>query len=192
VLQQSQSSRPSEISRDWVLKTSPNGLISSIGGKLTSAREDAATMVDTLCKRLGITAACQTFNRTFPWLTGTDYQTLLDNSLAKAKQIGIDNESALWLVKRHGNRVNVIFQLCEDNRNLTQRIKPELPFIMADLVFCAQHEMVIHLDDLLRRRVPLLILARLSPEELQNIAKISAEILAWDNIKTLAELARCR
>jgi glycerol-3-phosphate dehydrogenase len=63
---------------------------------------------------------------------------------------------------------------------------------MADLVFCAQHEMVIHLDDLLRRRVPLLILARLSPQELQNITKITAEILAWDNIKTLAELARCR
>jgi len=192
VLQQSQSSQPSKISRDWLLKTSPNGLISSIGGKLTSAREDAATIVDTLCKRLGINAACQTFNRTFPWLTGKDYQTLLDNSLAKAKQIGIDNESALWLVQRHGNRVSVIFQLCENDRELTQRIKPELPLIMADLVFCAQHEMVIHLDDLLRRRLPLLILAKLSPEELLHLGKITSGLMGWDHSKMLAEIARCQ
>ncbi|NOS75192.1 MAG: glycerol-3-phosphate dehydrogenase/oxidase [Methyloglobulus sp.] len=171
VLQQSSRDNPTAISRDWVLATSPNGLLSSIGGKLTSAREDAAVIVDTLCTNLGIHAACPTFGKVFPWLIGTDYQSLLDTSLAQAAQLGIDKESAVWLVRRHGNRVSNILQLCADNPDLARRIRPELPFIMADLVFCARHEMVVHLDDLLGRRLPLLILAKITAEELEVFSK---------------------
>ena len=191
VLQQSNNDNPSRISRDWVLKISQNGLLSSIGGKFTSAREDAAVIVDTLCEHLEIHAACQTFGKAFPWLSNIDYQALLDISLAKAQQLGIDKDSALWLVKRHGNRITKVFQLCADNPDLAKRIKPELPFIMADLVFCACHEMVMHLDDLLRRRIPLLILAKITSEELEYLAHITAKILGWDAKKTNEELNRC-
>jgi glycerol-3-phosphate dehydrogenase len=190
VLQQSSNDSPSSISRDWTLKTSQNGLLSSIGGKFTSAREDTAVIVDTLCNNLGIQAACQTFGNTFPWLSGTDYQSLLDISLLKAQQLGIERDSAFWLVRRHGNRVPEIFQLCEDDQELTKRIKPELPFIMADLVFCVRHEMVMHLDDLLRRRIPLLILAKTTPAELNYLANTTAKILGWNAKKTNAEMAK--
>lgn len=190
VLQQSNNDSPSSISRDWILKTSQNGLLSSIGGKFTSAREDAAVIVDKLCERLGSHAPCLTFGKAFPWLSGTDYQTLLDISLPKAQTLGIDKESTLLLVRRHGNRVPEILQLCEDDLDLTKRIQPRLPFIMADLVFCARHEMVVHLDDLLRRRLPLLILAKITTEELTHLANVTAKILGWNARKTNAEISK--
>jgi glycerol-3-phosphate dehydrogenase len=191
VLQHSKSDKPSSISRDWTLKTSANGLLSSIGGKFTSAREDAAVIVDTLCANLNTYSKCQTFGKHFPWLSSSNYQSLLDTSLAKAKQLGIDKDCAIGLVKRHGDRVSAIFQLCEENPDLTRRIRPELPFIMADLVFCAGHEMVIHLDDLLRRRIPLLILAKLTPEELSDLASVTAKVLGWNAKETESEINRC-
>lgn len=191
VLQQSRSNNPSSISRDWILKTSQNGLLSSIGGKFTSAREDAVVITDTVCKQLGLHGACQTFGRVFPWLSGTDYQSLLDISLPRAQRLGIDKDSTFWLVRRHGNKISQVFQLCEDNPDLAMLIRPELPFIMADLVCCARHEMVIHLDDLLRRRIPLLILAKLSPGDLSYLANITAKILGWDAKKTDDEVIRC-
>jgi glycerol-3-phosphate dehydrogenase len=191
VLQQSQQNNPTGISRDWTLKTSENGLLSSIGGKLTSAREDAAVIVDAVCANLGVNADCQTFGKAFPWLSGTNYQSLLDVSLAKAKQLGIDEECALWIVKRHGNRTSTVLQLCDESPGLIRRIRPELPFIMADLVFCAKYEVIIHLDDLLRRRLPLLILAKITPEELGYLAGITAETLGWDAKKTKAEITSC-
>ncbi|ESS73988.1 glycerol-3-phosphate dehydrogenase GlpD [Methyloglobulus morosus KoM1] len=191
VLQQSQDKNPSNLSRDWALKTSPNGLLSSIGGKFTSAREDSAIIVDVLCNQLGKPSVCQTFGKTFPWLTHTDYPALLDSSLLTAEQLGIDNDSAVWLVRRHGNRITEIFQLCTENPALVKRIRPELPFIMADFVFCAKNEMTIHLEDLLRRRIPLLILAKLSPDEFNRLANNAAAILSWDADKTQAEIAGC-
>lgn len=192
VLQQSHSNNPSSISRDWILKTSQNGLLSSIGGKFTSAREDAAIITDTVCKQLGLHGACQTFGRAFPWLSGIDYQSLLDISLPRAQRLGIDKESALWLARRHGNRISGVFDLCEDDPGLVKRITTELPFIMADLVFCADHEMVIHLDDLLRRRIPLLVLAKITPDELHHLANITAKILGWDAKKTDVETSICK
>jgi glycerol-3-phosphate dehydrogenase len=191
VLQQSTNDNPSSISRDWTLKKYPNGLLSSIGGKLTSAREDAAHIVDTLCEQFGNTNPCQTFGKPFPWLSEIDYPVFFEASLLKAKRLGIDQESAIWLTRRHGNRVHRIYQLCEKDQDLTKRIKADLPFILADLVFCAENEMVVHLEDLLRRRLPLLILAKLNAEELHHLNNVMAKILGWDNLKMNEEIASC-
>lgn len=191
VLQDGKGNNPSSLSRDWRLNTAPNGLLSSIGGKLTSAREDAAVIVDTLCQQLGKPGNCQTFGKAFPWIIGTDYQHLLGESLNTAKHLEISEETILWLVKRHGNRITSLFQICQENPELSQAIMPDLPFIKAELVFCANEEMVVHLDDLLRRRIPLMILAKMSSEEISQIAKIAAKALRWDNKKTDEEIGRC-
>ncbi|MDD5578784.1 MAG: glycerol-3-phosphate dehydrogenase/oxidase [Methylobacter sp.] len=180
VLKASTEASPSSISRDWELHLSKNGLLSSIGGKLTSARQDAEVIVDTLCKNLSIKAPCRTFGKPFPWLPEQDYKEWMETTLKIARSLGIDNLSAQWLLRRHGNRVGGIFRLCEQNPESVKRIMPALPFIMADLVFCAQHEMVVHLEDLLRRRLPLLILAKMTTDELKRLAGIAAEALDWD------------
>jgi glycerol-3-phosphate dehydrogenase len=181
VLKPSAEASLSSISRDWELITSKNGLISSIGGKFTSAREDAACIVDTLCKNLKIKEYCITFGKPFPWLPLGDYQQWAGAALKTAEALGIDTESAHWLLRRHGNRVSGVFELIEQDAELAKRILPALPFIVADLVFCAQHEMVVHLEDLLRRRLPLLILSKMTPAELQRLAEIAAKALAWED-----------
>ena len=181
VLKPSAGASLSSISRDWELITSENGLLSSIGGKLTSAREDAACIVDTLCKKLGVNELCKTFGKPFPWLPVEDYQQWTDAALIEAVSLGIDNESAHWLLRRHGNRVSGVFELIKQDAELAKRILPALPFIVADLVFCAQNEMVVHLEDLLRRRLPLLILSKMTLVELQRLAEIAAKALAWDD-----------
>jgi glycerol-3-phosphate dehydrogenase len=192
VMQQSDSTNPSNISRDWTLEKSPNGLLSSIGGKLTSAREDASQIVDCVCTQIGINASNQTYGKPFPWLTGTEYQTLLDSALLAAKQHNLSTVEADYLVKRHGKRVNEIFELCKTDPELTQRIRPELPFILADLVFCAKNEMVVHLDDLLKRRLPLLILANLTSADIRKLAQLTSNLFGWDHHAIAAEISRCQ
>lgn len=191
VLAESTKDNPTSISRDWLLVTAPNGLISSLGGKFTSAREDAALLVDAVCKQVSNTTYCQTFGKSFPWFSGIDYQSLTDSMLSDANHLGIDKDSANWLVKRFGDRASQVLQLCQQQPELAKRIKPELPFIMAELSFCAEHEMVIHLTDLLRRRIPLLILATLSRQEVSDFANMVAPILNWDASRTEYEINTC-
>ncbi len=191
VLQPSTLANPTSISRDWSLQISPNGLISSIGGKLTSAREDAATIVDFVCKHLSIERSCLTASIPFPWVKDTDYPAFASDLLTEANSLGIDEDSLICTLQRHGRRTSQILANCRQNPALTSRINPDLPFIFADLAFCARTEMTVHLDDLIRRRMPLAILAKLSRQGLREIAELAAGILGWDETAIEAEMARC-
>ncbi len=191
VMKHDDKSAPSAASRDWELKTAHNGVHYSVGGKITSAREDAAHIVNAVCAQLGVNAPCPTKGRKFPWTPDEDYSAWLPAASVRAMQLGIDAESAKWLIRRHGKRVNEVFRIVASNSRMAERILPALPFIHADLLWSAQDEMVIHLDDLLRRRMPLLILAKLTESDLRRIAASVATVLGWDNAALHQEVETC-
>ena len=170
VMKRSDKDKPSAVSRDWELKTANNGVHYSIGGKLTSAREDAACIVDTVCERLGVNMPCATQSRRFPWAPETLFAPWSAAVHEQAARFGVDNQCTKWLIRRHGKQTAEVLRSIEGDPRLAERIVPHLPFIYADLLYCARHEMVIHLDDLLRRRMPLLILTKLSEDTMRRIA----------------------
>jgi glycerol-3-phosphate dehydrogenase len=188
---QSSSAAPSAVSRDWELKSTNNGVYYSIGGKITSAREDAASIVDAVCAQLGKTAPCATRGKSFPWAPAGDYTDWLAAAHARAAELGIDPESTLWLLRRHGQQAGEILDAIAMAPQQARRIVPELPLLEADLLYCAQHEMVVHLDDLLRRRLPLLILARLSAAQLHTLAGSVGGVLDWDMATQQREAEIC-
>jgi glycerol-3-phosphate dehydrogenase len=191
VMKRSDNASPSAVSRDWELKTADNGVHYSIGGKITSSREDAAVIVDRICTELGLDRSCATKDRMFPWAPTMDYASWQAGISAQALKLGIDAQSTKWLLRRHGKRINIILKAVENNPELAHRITPSVPLIFADLLFCASDEMVVHLDDLLRRRMPLFILNKISIEVLRSVAlRVSAEV-GWDEARVEQEVARC-
>ncbi len=189
--QMASSGSPSAVSRDWELKSAPNGVHYAVGGKITSSRQDAARIVDTVCSQLDTVLPCATQDRLFPWAPPENFSDWSTRMLSQATQLGIDTESARWLLHRHGTRITEILRSIETEADLAQRIIPSLPFIVADLIHCAATEMVIHLEDLLRRRMPLLILARLTENELQQIALRVADTMHWDAARIHQEVEDC-
>lgn len=192
VMKRDDEASPSSASRDWELKTSDNGLHYSVGGKITSAREDAAKIVNAVCARLGIETPCPTRGKRFPWHPDGSYPDWLPAVTAQARLHGVDKDSTKWLIRRHGRHVTEIFRLIENDNTLAERILPALPFIRADILWCARNEMVVHLHDLLRRRMPLLILARLTETELRQLAEMVAPAMGWDEAAITREIASCR
>ena len=120
-----------------------------------------------------------------------DFKDWWQQKTDKASSLGIDTESTLWLLRRHGKHIDQIFQSIEQDQPLAQRITATVPLIVADLLFCLKHEMVCHLEDLLRRRLPLLILYRMTKTELIQFAEISAKTLGWDQNKLDKEVEFC-
>jgi glycerol-3-phosphate dehydrogenase len=185
------SGAPSSLSRDWELKTAPNGVHYSIGGKITSSRTDAESIVNRVCEELNINAPCQTSIKLFPWMPDINYAGWEAAASQQAAHLGIEPDAVKWPIRRHGKRVNEIYKLIEDAPHLKERILPSLPFIKADLLFCAREEMAVHLKDLLRRRMPLLILAKLPEEDLRRCAGMVAPILGWDDARMNEEITAC-
>jgi len=192
VMKRSDKASPSDVSRDWELKTAGNGVHYSIGGKLTSAREDATVIVDAVCAQLGVDFPCATKDRRFPWAPETDFAEWSVAINAQADRLGIVPEIAKWLARRHGKRIKDILRSIESDPRMAERIVATLPFIYADLLFCARNEMVTNLDDLLRRRMPLLILAKFSESTLRRLAETVADTMGWDETAIASEVAACR
>jgi len=182
VMRHSDAASPSAVSRDWELQTETNGVLYSVGGKITSAREDAAVIVDAVCDKLNVQLGCSTKNRLFPWAP-EDFSIWSASVAEQANKLGVDEECCGWLIRRHGKRAQNILRDIEQKPALVKRIVAELPFIYADLVFCAREEMVVHKDDLLRRRMPLLILAKLTESEQRQIMETVAEANLMSNLR---------
>jgi glycerol-3-phosphate dehydrogenase len=190
VMKQSDAADPSAVSRDWELKTTANGLHHAIGGKLTSAREDAVVIVDAVCAKLGVATACAS-KGSLPWAPNRNFAEWVSESSALAQGLGIDDESGRWLMRRHGARITDVFAIAKETPQYAARIDPEVPLIYADLLLCARDEMAVHLVDLLRRRMPLLILTQLDAARLRHLAELLAPEFGWDVQRVADEMNAC-
>ena len=69
-----------------------------------------------------------------------------------------------------------------------ERIVSGLPFIKAEIKYSAETEMVVRLEDVLRRRIPLLVLSKLEPHHLEELARIAAGPLGWTPERVVREV----
>ncbi len=179
---------PSQSSREWHLEQSEAGIFYSIGGKLTSARQDAVSIVNKVQVFLNRRQPTCMLDQPFPWSVSEMQKQAL---LIKACELDLDESVVTWLFRRHGCNAAKVLELLEQNPELKQRIESTVPVIYADLVYCLKHEMVFHLDDVLRRRIPLLILCQMPKADLIRLAEYCADWLNWDQNRLKQEIQVC-
>ncbi len=182
VMQDQEGLTPGQVTRDWTLKQVEEGLLMSIGGKITSAREDAehiVTHVAELLKKKSMSTGT-TGDRPFPWCPGYDFNEFKENFMQKCVKIGLDEETSKFCIDRYGAGILSLIKTIKKTPSLAERIVPDLPFCKAEIVHCINHEMALHLEDILRRRIPVLLLQKLDLNYLKMIVKIIAPVLKWN------------
>nr|MBA3710793.1 glycerol-3-phosphate dehydrogenase [Planctomycetota bacterium] len=73
---------------------------------------------------------------------------------------------------------------------LCGRISAHAPFCLGEAVHAVTSEMALSLDDVLRRRVPLAILARLDRQQVTAVSQAIAPHLGWTHEHALEEAWR--
>ncbi len=191
VLKNSNKQSSYNVDRDWELKELDNGVLASIGGKLTSAREDAMVIVDRICEKLCVKQSSSTWGKAFPWAPNQTYNDWYQIALSEGENLGLERNESHNLISRHGDNAKKVLDLIKNNPGLRRPIFPDCPFIIADLLYCAENEMVVHLEDLLRRRLPLLITRKIKMTELQEMAVQVGPILDWNPGRIEKEIKSC-
>jgi glycerol-3-phosphate dehydrogenase len=80
--------------------------------------------------------------------------------------------------------------LCNEDRSLAEPISDALPYLKAEAVFAARHEMAQTLDDILSRRTRSRILnAGAAIEAASTVARIVAPELDWDESEQRSQVA---
>jgi glycerol-3-phosphate dehydrogenase len=93
--------------------------------------------------------------------------------------LGLDEEMVETCLVRYGASVDALFERVAASPLLAQRIVPDAPFCLAEIVHAVEHEMARTLEDVLRRRIPLALVSRLSFETLGLVAEMVGHALGW-------------
>lgn len=182
---------PSQLTREWSLAEPLKGLLISVGGKYTSARAEAAMIVARAARLLQRPAAAKapTEIRPFPWAPAGPYREWREASLGSGLELGVDRETAEYHLSRYGTTVEDLHAWIRKDPSLAARLTPDLPFCRAEVVHGVSSEMALHLEDLLRRRLPLLILSRTQRQTMEEAAALAAPLLRWTEQRCREEVS---
>jgi len=168
---------------------SARGLISVIGGKITTYRHLAEEVVDLVVPRLGRTArGCETARLPLPGGSATSAQVLKE--LATFPHVPAGSHAHLHAL--YGSRAPLVAALTRDAPELGLPLSPGAPALAAEVVFAARGEFAVTLGDILLRRC----MAGLGPDlgrgAIAGALATAARHLAWDPARCAAEEAAYR
>lgn len=180
----------SQVSREWSIFEPKPGLLVSVGGKYTTARLDAARLVERSLQLLGrpVDTCPPTTGYSLPSTPRADFAQWRRHALARTMKAGLDKSTAEALLGRYGIWVEKITSIITASPDLAGRIIPDLPFCWAEVLYSLRQEMVVHLEDLLRRRLPLMILSRSDRGVAEKAAAMAAAELRWSAVEMQAEI----
>jgi glycerol-3-phosphate dehydrogenase len=180
------------VSREHGVEEGPAGLISILGGKLTTYRSMAEETVNLVVERLrnldGRAAGqpCRTHREPLPGGEVPD----LDIIIQDAVRDGASRELAERLARLYGSETPAIVRLTHADKSLAAPVVPGYPAIRAELVHSLRREMALTLCDLLIRRTHLFyeVMGHAAVEAAEVVDLAGAE-LGWDGVRKAAELA---
>ena len=182
---------PTKVSRDWRLDEPLEGMLVAVGGKFTSARADAVVMVNRVMKKMlkRDLVPSSTAQRMFPWAPEGDFSSWRRAALAQALSLGLDEETGETCVLRQGTRIEAIFKRLREAPQLAARVVEDAPFCRAEVVHALSDEMALSLADVLRRRVPVLLVSSMPEAALRDVTAMVASELQWSPRRRERELA---
>jgi glycerol-3-phosphate dehydrogenase len=179
------SERTADLSRRHIVRTSPGGLVTITGGKLTTYRKMAEDTVDAVVIGLGREGMrCRTKNlrlhgapagkRVVPKAGGVGANVRPDPSDPVASR-------AAHLAARFGTEVDAVLALADQRPELLEPLVAGLPYLAVEALWAVRREMALSVSDVLDRRTQSSYRdARAAADAASTVAGLIGPELGWD------------
>jgi glycerol-3-phosphate dehydrogenase len=169
------SGRTADLSRRHKVLVSDSGVVSVTGGKLTTYREMAEDTVDELVESLDVPRSARRCRTRRLRLLGAE---------------GAPAGTSTHLADRYGSEARVLTALVEADPSLGEPLVPGLPYLRAEVIYAARHEMARSVDDVLSRRTRARLQARdASAAAAPDVAALLAAELGWPKTEAARQVA---
>ncbi|MBI3951517.1 MAG: glycerol-3-phosphate dehydrogenase [Acidobacteria bacterium] len=166
------------------------GLISIVGGKLTSYRNLSERTVDLLFKKLGRKPPpCVTAQVPLPGAATKDFAAFSEWFVAHHS---LPEASAQRLLRIYGTRAVEVLRIAEEASDLREPISLTTGAIGAEILMAFRHEMAETLADALLRRTVVGLGPTVGLDADEAAARIAQEYLGWDQDRVKREIAAYR
>jgi glycerol-3-phosphate dehydrogenase len=176
------SGRTADLSRRHQVTTSPGGMVTVTGGKLTTYREMAEDTVD---------AAAAAIDDQLPRRAGRSRTRKL--ALRGAEGWEEFRETDPHLAERYGGESGVLQAMVDADPTLAEPLVPGLPYRRVEALYAARYEMATTLDDVLSRRTRARLRARdATAAAADDVATLLAGELRWSEAERAAQVSAYR
>jgi glycerol-3-phosphate dehydrogenase len=160
------------------------GLVTVVGGKLTTFRQLSEDAVDDALKRLGRNpVVCPTSKRPFPGAVFNEVQ--MRKELSK---IGLSEQTIKRMLDLYGGRSSTVIAEAKADADLLKVIHQPSGAIGAELVFAVRHETAKSLADVLARRMLLAFEPGHALESIDVIVAVMTKAFGWDRQRQTKEI----
>lgn len=172
-------SSTAKLSRSHAVLENPSGLISIVGGKLTTYRRMAQDTMDVVSRRDGQAKPLHPTQQvplqgSAGWLVRK--RELQDRGLA----LGLDQEAVNHLGHSYGTEAEALYQYIEEDASLARRLIPDLPYLRAEVVYAVRREMAMKPEDVIARRTSIVLEDQHGGlEVLEDIVSLMGQELEW-------------
>ncbi|MGA0793878.1 MAG: FAD-dependent oxidoreductase [Ilumatobacteraceae bacterium] len=171
--------RTADLSRRHKVMVSDSGMVTITGGKLTTYRKMAEHTVD---------AALDVMRDDG---TASDIRAKRCATKRLALRGATSHDRDDHLVSRFGTLASSIREMITLDPALGAPLIEGLPYLRAEAVYCARHELVVTLEDVLSRRLRGLLYDRHATEAAaESTARLIAPELGWDELRINAEVQK--
>lgn len=175
------------LSRTHAVIDGPAGMVSIVGGKLTTYRRMGQDTMDRVDKMLG--REPQHATRDLPLSGAEGWRAAVEQIKLDGPSLGLGVDTVRRLAG-YGAHGPLILDLVRDDRSLAERIVSDLPYIMAETVYACRYEMAVTVDDVLQRRTHVAIEDREHGlGAAGRVAAVMARELGWDDAEVARQLA---
>jgi glycerol-3-phosphate dehydrogenase len=183
------NARTADLSRGHTVVRSRSGVVSVMGGKLTTYRRMAADAVDSVVKVLGRGGRSHTARLKLHGADGFDAVT----AEGAADRLGVDQATLEHLAGRYGGDARTLAAMVVADPDLGRPLVEGIPHLRAEAVYAARYELAHTLDDVLSRRIPARWLAaEASSAAAEDAAHLVAPELGWSDADVDREVAAYR
>lgn len=173
------------ISRDHVIKVSPSGLITIIGGKWTTYRKMGEDVIDYAIKVGELVPKNESQTKDLKLVGARFFKESLVEELIAYEEL--PNDIALHLAKSYGDRVDAVIDV--ENKSRRGRLVEGFPYLEAEVIYGVTHEYAVHATDIIARRIRLAFLDNAAARRaLPKIVALMAKELQWDHERVKEEL----
>jgi glycerol-3-phosphate dehydrogenase len=165
------------------------GLLSIVGGKLTTHRSLAEEAVDEVCDQLGHRLECRTAHMPLPGAAGIALEAFGHHLAATS---GLAATTAIRLHSLYGARAVDVLAVAAEAPDLQEPFDPETGAIGAEVIFAIRHELAQSLTDILMRRTMVGLSPLMGVGADRAAATVAQRHLGWDEARAEREIAEYR
>lgn len=167
-----------------------NGLLSIVGGKLTTYRNLAEQTVDMVFKKLERRAPpCATGREPLPGANTNDFARFCEEFKMKSFLLPALTQR---LLRVYGTRATDVLEIAKEGDDLRESFSPETGAIGAEVLMSFRVERAQTLGDCLLRRTMVGLNARVGLDAVEAAAKIAQKYLDWTKARAAQEICSYR